>query len=86
MNTQKVNGIAKYYKADVEKLESAISSTGKFKTQIASAGELSKEVLNKALKGLRVSRAKADGICNGLNHHGCKPKAERKILFPHGED
>jgi hypothetical protein len=76
----------RFYTADVQKLKRAISSTGKFDTEIATAGKLSKEVLTKAKKGGRVARAKADGICNGLNIHGCTPKATRDDLFPTGEN
>lgn len=76
----------RFYKADTQKLKKAVSSTGKFDAEIATAGGLSKEVLAKAKKGGRVARAKADGICNGLNFYNCSPKATRDDLFPHGED
>lgn len=83
---QKTASKARFYKADTAKLQAAIDSTGKFKTEIASAGGLSKEVLTKALNGLRITEAKANGICNGLNESGCKPKASREVLFPYGEN
>ena len=76
----------KFYKADLAKLEAAIESTGKFPTEIASAGKLGRDTLKNARDGKRVSKVKADGICNGLNFHGCKPKAVREELFPHGEN
>jgi hypothetical protein len=75
----------RFYKADVKKLKESISTTGKYNTEIATAGGLSKEVLARALKGFRITKAKADGICNGLNESGCKPKASREVLFPYGE-
>lgn len=76
----------KFYKADVEKLKATIDSTAEYLTTIASAGNLSRDVLAKAAKGGRVSKVKALGICSGLNKYNCSPKAELNILFPYGEN
>lgn len=63
---------AKFYVAHTKKFQSAIDSTGTSKSQIATSGKLSLETLNKALKGGKVSRVKANGIINGLSEHGYK--------------
>lgn len=84
--SKNTNGGFKFYKADTAKLEKAIESTGKFPTEIASAGGLGKDTLKNARDGKRVTKVKADGICNGLNHYSCKPKAVRDDLFPYSED
>jgi lambda repressor-like predicted transcriptional regulator len=84
MNIAMTNGEPNFYKADIKKLLAAIDSTGKSKSQIASAGELSPDTLNKALKGGRVIRAKANGICKALLSFGAK-EAKRELLFPHEE-
>jgi len=60
----------KFYSANVEKLQSAIDSTGVSRSEIAAAGKLSRETLKKALDGKRITRAKANGIINGLKAHG----------------
>lgn len=72
---------SKYYVADVEKLQKAIDSTCTSKSQIASSGKMATDTLNKALKGKRVIKAKANGIVSGLKTHGCSPTLEFDDLF-----
>lgn len=86
MTKKNTNGSHKFYRADTEKLEAAITSTAKYQTEIASAGGLSRDTLRKAVEGERVTKAKASGICKGLNLCGCSPKALLEIIFPLGED
>lgn len=78
--------VFKFYRADTEKLQKAIDSTGKSRAAICSSGGLNSATLKNALEGKRVIAAKANAICNGLNMSGCSPKAERDDLFPHGEN
>ena len=75
----------KFYRADIQMLQASIDSTGKSKSEISASGKLNADTLNKALKGLSVTRTKANGIVNGLNVCGASPRAIREILFPHSE-
>lgn len=70
-----------FYIADVDKLESAIDSTGASISLIAVSGKLSRDTLNNARNGKRISKAKANGIVNGLNINGCAPPIELQDIF-----
>jgi hypothetical protein len=83
--SKKTNG-HKFYRANVELLEKAIQSTGKFPAKIASEGGLSRDTLKTARSGGRITSTKAHGICKGLNACECNPHAEISVLFPYGED
>jgi hypothetical protein len=72
---------ANLYTADTAKLQKAIDSTGESKSKIASKGQMSADTLNKAIKGKRIQRSKANGVCKGLNAFGCKPEAKFEDLF-----
>ncbi|MCP4991843.1 MAG: hypothetical protein GY928_39025 [Colwellia sp.] len=69
------------YLADISKLENAIDSTGVSASVIAVSGKLSRDTLNNARNGKRISKPKANGIVNGLNINGCNPKVELLDIF-----
>lgn len=72
---------ARFFKADVQKLQECIDSTGKSKAAIVKEAEFGIDLLAKALKGWRIRRSKANAICIRLNACKCTPKAEMANLF-----
>lgn len=72
----------KFFIGKNPELQTAIDKTGIAKSVIARSGKLSTPILNKALKGLKISSVKAYGIINGINiHRGVNPEVGIEDLF-----
>jgi hypothetical protein len=72
--------MSNFWKAEVAALKKAIDQAATSRSQIASAGGLSADTLKKALDGLRISDAKANGIVKGLKTFGVLVAKETLFL------
>lgn len=71
------------YKGDTKKLSKLMDSTSVGYGAIATSGKMSVNTVKKILRGEGngVEKVKANGMINGLNAHGAKPKAIFDDIF-----
>lgn len=70
------------YTPNVKAIQTAIDSTAKSNSALATAGNMSKATFSKCLKeGSTVTRATANGVVLALNTHGAKPQVTIEMLF-----
>ncbi|CAC9620735.1 hypothetical protein [uncultured Gammaproteobacteria bacterium] len=71
------------YKGDIKKLKKAFDSTSVGAGAVATSGKMSVNTVKKILKGEGdgVLEVKANGMINGLNENGAKPKVVFDDIF-----